>query len=123
MSHTTIKSFRQFSYFDKSIPIICRYSKFYLVSLRQTNINATICRPEWSKRAAELYNENRYPSHEVCRRSCTKMKISTVYLARYVNEDKMTSYVTFNFGKLIDVSVEVESYRFLNMVAEIGGET
>lgn len=49
------------------------------------------------------------------------MKISTVYLARYVNEDKMTSYVTFNFGKLIDVSVEVESYRFLNMVAEIGG--
>ena len=50
------------------------------------------------------------------------MKISTVYLARYVNEDKMTSYVTFNFGKLIDVSVEVESYRFLNMVAEIGGK-
>ena len=50
------------------------------------------------------------------------MKISTVYLARYVNEDQMTSYVTFNFGKLIDVSVEVESYRFLNMVAEIGGK-
>ena len=50
------------------------------------------------------------------------MKISTVYLARYVNEDKETSFVTFNFGKLIDVSVEVESYRFLNMVAEIGGK-
>lgn len=49
------------------------------------------------------------------------MKISTVYLARYVNDDKNTSYVTFNFGKLIDISVEVESYRFLNMVAEIGG--
>lgn len=49
------------------------------------------------------------------------MKISTVYLARYVNEDKTASQVTFNFGKLIDVSVEVESYRFLNMVAEIGG--
>ena len=25
-------------------------------------------------------------------------------------------------SKLIDVSVEVESYRFLNMVAEIGGK-
>ena len=49
------------------------------------------------------------------------MKISTVYLARYVSDDKNTSYVTFNFGKLIDISVEVESYRFLNMVAEIGG--
>ena len=57
----------------------------------------------------------------MCPRACTKMKISTVYLARYVNEDKETSFVTFNFGKLIDVSVEVESYRFLNMVAEIGG--
>ena len=50
------------------------------------------------------------------------MKISTVYLARYVHEDKTASRVTFNFGKLIDVSVEVESYRFLNMVAEIGGQ-
>ena len=50
------------------------------------------------------------------------MKISTVYLARYVNEDKTASQVTFNFGKLIDVSIEVESYRFLNMVAEIGGQ-
>ena len=64
----------------------------------------------------------RYPSNLVCPRACTKMKISTVYLARYVNEDKETSFVTFNFGKLIDVSVEVESYRFLNMVAEIGGK-
>ena len=65
---------------------------------------------------------SRYPSNLVCPRACTKMKISTVYLARYVNEDKQTSFVTFNFGKLIDVSVEVESYRFLNMVAEIGGK-
>ena len=65
---------------------------------------------------------SRYPSNLVCPRACTKMKISTVYLARYVNEDKKTSFVTFNFGKLIDVSVEVESYRFLNMVAEIGGK-
>jgi len=92
-----------------------------IYSKRQTTRNATICRPDTSKRAAEQYNRHRYPSHKVCRRSCTKMKISTVYLARYVNEDQMTSYVTFNFGKLIDVSVEVESYRFLNMVAEIGG--
>ena len=75
--------------------------------------NIIICKPE----------ENRYPAHRVCPRSCKKMKISTVYLARYVNEDKTSSHVTFNFGKLIEVSVEVESYRFLNMVAEIGGES
>ena len=83
--------------------------------------NVVICRPESSYIAAEIYRRNRYPSHQVCPRSCTKMKISTVYLARYVNDNKNTSSVTFNFGKLIDVSVEVESYRFLNMVAEIGG--
>ena len=50
-----------------------------------------------------MYNRHRYPSHCVCPVSCTKMKISTVYLARYVNEDKRKSYVTFNFGKMIDV--------------------
>ena len=72
-------------------------------------------------RAAKIYNENRYPSNTVCPRACTKMKISTVYLARYVNDNKEATHVTFNFGKLIDVSIEVESYRFLNMVAEIGG--
>ena len=27
--------------------------------------NVTICQPDTSKRAAELYNMNRYPSHEV----------------------------------------------------------
>ena len=81
-----------------------------------------ICKPELSQKAAKIYEENRYPAHGVCPRSCKKMKISTVYLARYVNEDKTASHVTFNFGKLIEVSVEVESYRFLNMVAEIGGK-
>ena len=81
---------------------------------------ASICGPSDSQRAAEIYNNNRYPSNKVCPRSCTKMKISTVYLARYVN-DKKNNFVTFNFGKLIDVTVEVKSYRFLNMVAEIGG--
>ena len=81
-----------------------------------------ICKPESSRKAAKIYEENRYPAHRVCPRSCKKMKISTVYLARYVNEDKTASHVTFNFGKLIEVSVEVESYRFLNMVAEIGGK-
>ena len=81
-----------------------------------------ICKPELSQKAAKIYEENRYPAHRVCPRSCKKMKISTVYLARYVNEDKTASHVTFNFGKLIEVSVEVESYRFLNMVAEIGGK-
>ena len=81
-----------------------------------------ICKPESSQKAAKIYEENRYPAHRVCPRSCTKMKISTVYLARYVNDDKTSSHVTFNFGKLIEVSVEVESYRFLNMVAEIGGK-
>lgn len=80
-----------------------------------------ICKPESSQKAAKIYEENRYPAHRVCPRSCKK-KISTVYLARYVNEDKTASHVTFNFGKLIEVSVEVESYRFLNMVAEIGGK-
>lgn len=84
--------------------------------------NIMICKPELSQKAAKIYEENRYPAHGVCPRSCKKMKISTVYLARYVNEDKTASHVTFNFGKLIEVSVEVESYRFLNMVAEIGGK-
>ena len=88
---------------------------------RSYRANATICGPETSLKAAEIYNDNRYPFNTVCPRACTKMKISTVYLARYVNDDNSTSYVTFNFGKLIDISVEVESYRFLNMVAEIGG--
>ena len=38
------------------------------------------------------------------------MKISTVYLARYL-ADNRNAVVTFNFGKLIEVTVEVKSYR------------
>ena len=48
------------------------------------------------------------------------MRISTVYLARGEN-NLQNNYVTFTFGKLIEVTVEVKSYKFLNMVAEIGG--
>ena len=93
------------------------------VTLRRSYLpDISICKLGASQQAAELYGEHRYPAHTVCPRSCKKMKISTVYLARYVHEDKTASQVTFNFGKLIDVSVEVESYRFLNMVAEIGGQ-
>ena len=110
-------------------PLLCKVNKMsYLYAkitfrffFRSYLPNILICKPDSSRKAAKIYEENRYPAHGVCPRSCKKMKISTVYLARYVNEDKTSSHVTFNFGKLIEVSVEVESYRFLNMVAEIGG--
>merc|ERR1711953_1439254 len=52
-----------------------------LSNARSYQPKATICKPDASQQAAEIYGTNRYPAHRVCPRSCKKMKISTVYLA------------------------------------------
>ena len=81
----------------------------------------TICGPDKSKSAASLYMKHRYDLPPSCTMGCTTMYVTTMVTTKEENADEtIFAEVKFNFPEKIKIYQEVESYQFLDLVADLG---
>ena len=79
--------------------------------------NATICKPDVSFAANDLYMENRYIPYKACNKPCSKMSVQVNYQSKVERKGE----VRFYLDKTIQTSRQVRSFTDLHLVAEVGG--
>ena len=85
-------------------------------------LSTTICGPDTSKSAAAFYVEHRYDLPASCSMACTTMDVSIWQTSKARNYDETVfAEVAFRFPDKINIFKEVESYEFLDLVADLGG--
>ena len=85
-------------------------------------LSTTICGPDTSKSAAALYLDHRYSLAPSCTTGCTSMDVTIWQTSKEENYDKRVfAEVRFIFPEKIKIFQEVESYQFLDLVADLGG--
>ena len=85
-------------------------------------LSTTICGPDTSKSAAASYLEHRYDLPPSCSMACTTMDVSIWQTSMAKNYDETVfAEVAFRFPDKINIFQEVESYQFLDLVADLGG--
>ena len=85
-------------------------------------LSTTICGPDTSKSAAALFLKHRYDLPPSCTMGCTTMDVSIWQTSMAKNHDEtVVASVIFRFPEKINIFKEVESYKFLDLVADLGG--
>ena len=86
------------------------------------NLQTTICGPDVSKSAAVLYMNHRYYLPPSCTVGCTTMEVTIWPTSKEQHYDKKVfAEVRFRLPEKIKIFQEVESYEFLDLVADLGG--
>ena len=86
------------------------------------NLSTTICGPDVSRSAAALYINHRYYLPPSCPMGCTTMDVAIWATSKEENLDKKVfAEVRFRLPEKIKIFQEVESYQFLDLVADLGG--
>ena len=83
-----------------------------------------ICGPDTSKAAAALYYKHRDDLPPSCSMGCTTMDVTIMAAAssqQHKNLRENFAEVKFRFKEKIKIFQEVESYEFLDLVADLGG--
>ena len=81
-----------------------------------------ICGPDTSKAAAALFRKHRDDLPPSCTMGCSTMDVTIMAAASYKNLRRGNfAEVKFRFKEKIKIYQEVESYEFLDLVADLGG--
>ena len=83
---------------------------------------ANICGPDTSKSAAAFYMEHRYYLPPSCTMGCTTMDVTIMSTRKEEHADETVfAEVRFSFPEKIKIYQEIESYEFLDLMADLGG--
>ena len=81
-----------------------------------------ICGPDTSKATAALYYKHRDDLPLSCSMGCTTMDVTIMSTSKEKHADETVfAEVRFSFPEKIKIYQEVESYEFLDLVADLGG--
>ena len=85
-------------------------------------LSTTICGPDASKSASALYMKHRYDLPPSCTMGCTTMDVTIMSTSKEEHaDDTVFAEVRFSFPEKIKIYQEVESYEFLDLMADLGG--